>query len=140
MVLEAIFRNFSWNSRLCFKKYICPNFIKLPSVNSHFVYFLTIFFPQKNLKYSRNLTLWAWPTSCHITFLEKTISLNIFLQTLAVRQILQKREYFTLENVIYLVSDFYDVTSHILKKDWRDTEERFVHMSMLYPPSVMPFQ
>ena len=28
------------------------------------------------------------------------ISFNIFLQTLAVRQILQKQEYFTLQNVI----------------------------------------
>ena len=45
------------------------------------------------------------------------IAFNIFYQTLAVRQNLHKREYFTLQNKIYLVSDFYDVVmSRIFKK------------------------
>ena len=82
LVLEAIFHNFLWKFRLCFKKYIYPISVKLPSVKSHVVYFLTIFFfLEKNLKYSWNLTLRAWPTSCHITFLKKKpIVFNIFLQ------------------------------------------------------------
>ena len=117
VVLEAIFCNFSWNSSLCFKKYISPTLSNYHQWKAMLCSFWQYIFLEKNLKYSKNLTLWAWPTSCHITFLKKTISLNIFLQSLAVRQILQKREYFTLENVIYLVSDFYDVTSRILKTD-----------------------
>ena len=50
VVLEAIFCHFSWNSSLCFKKYVCPNSVKLPSVKSHVVYFLTIYFPRKEFK------------------------------------------------------------------------------------------
>ena len=101
--------------------------------------FWQYFFREKNLKNSRNLTLWAWPTSCDITFLEKTISFKIFLQNLAVRQILQKQEYFTLQNVILLVSDFHDVTSRILKKDWHDAKERFVHMSYVISSKIHAF-
>ena len=118
---------------LCFKKNTCSTSVKLPSVKSHAVYFLKKnFICNKNLKYSRDLTfLWVWSLSCHITFFEKNwskiysltmifghrITFNIFYQTLAVRQNLHKREYFTLQNVIYLVSDFYDVvTSCIFKK------------------------
>ena len=70
-----------------------------------------------------------------------TITFNIFYQTLAVRQNLHEREYFTLQNVIYLVSDFYDVvTSCIFKKYWRAATERFLYVCLSYPPSFMPFQ
>ena len=70
-----------------------------------------------------------------------TITFNIFYQTLAVRQNLHKREYFTLQNVIYLVSDFYDVvTSRIFKKYWCAATERFLYVCLSYCPSFMPFQ
>ena len=75
--------------------------------------------------------LWVWSLSCHITFFEKRLSkiysltmifghmiaFNIFYHTLVVRQSLHLLEYFTLQNVIYLVSDFCDVvTSRIFTK------------------------
>ena len=51
-----------------------------------------------------------------LTIFGHTITFNIFYHTLAVCQNLHKREYFTLKNVVYLVSNFYDVTSRIFKK------------------------
>lgn len=87
--------------------------------------------------------LWVWSLSCHITFFEKRLSkiysltmifghmiaFNIFYHTLVVRQSLHLLEYFTLQNVIYLVSDFCDVvTSRIFTKYWCDVTELFLYV------------